>query len=238
MTVAVKPGVLELMATREGNGSRSGVGKGMTMKRPDAEEGRSASQLDWRSYGHQGLDPILQAALESIVEVGYHGTTIRKIAERAGLSVPGVYHHYASKHALLMRLMEYAMEDLWVRTQRALAEVNGSVRLELDRYVECMVLFHASQPALASIALTEIRSLNTEARKRHIQRRDRQHRALDRIVEQGCTEGIFGTPYPRQASTAIITMCTSVSQWFDPDGELAPAELAAKYQHFARSVLH
>ncbi len=43
---------------------------------------------------------VLLAALECFVERGYHGTTIRQIANRAGVSVPGLYHHYASKLAL------------------------------------------------------------------------------------------------------------------------------------------
>lgn len=195
------------------------------------------STEDWRRYDRPALGPILNAALEAIVEVGYHGTTIRKIAARAGLSVPGVYHHYPSKHALLVAIMESAMDNLWQRTTNAVMEAHGAALQELDRYVECMVLFHANEQALASIALTEIRSLNPEARKAHIQRRDRQHAVLDDILEKGNAAGIFNSPYTRQASTAIITMCTSVSQWFDPQGELTPAELAARYQHFARNIV-
>lgn len=191
---------------------------------------------DWRQYSGRGLNPILQAALDAIVEVGYHGTTIRKIADRAGLSVPGVYHYYPSKHALLVGIMEYAMEDLWQRTVSAVSEAEEEPLEELDRYVECMVLFHASEPALASTALTEIRSLNPEAREVHIQRRDRQHAMLDGILERGKSEGVFITPYRRQASTAIITMCTSVSQWFHSEGELTPTQLAATYRHFAHSI--
>lgn len=191
---------------------------------------------EWRRYDRHGLTPILQTALDAIVEVGYHGTTIRKIADRTGLSVPGVYHHYPSKHALLVGIMEYAMEDLWQRTVSAVEEANGMPHQELDRYVECMVLFHASEPALASTALTEIRSLSPEARRVHIERRDRQHAMLDDILERGGSEGAFATPYPRPASTAIITMCTSISQWFNPEGDLTPTELASTYRHFAHNI--
>jgi len=48
---------------------------------------------------------------------------------------------------------------------------------------------------------------------------------------------MFHTPYPRQATTAIITMCTSIAQWFKPEGELAPSELAVRYQTFALNIV-
>lgn len=188
---------------------------------------------DWRGYKDDGMKPILKAALDAIVEVGFHGTTIRKIADRAGLSVPGVYHHYESKHALLVAIMEFAMDNLWERTQLAVEEANGSTQQEFDGYVECMVLFHASHPALASAALNEIRSLNDEARRQHIERRDRQHWRLDEIIQKGLNDGTFGTSYPRQAATAIITMCTGIAQWYRAEGTLTPADLASRYQNFA-----
>jgi AcrR family transcriptional regulator len=197
----------------------------------------AVADVQWRRFEGDGLGPILNAALEAIVEVGFHGTTIRKIAERAGLSVPGVYHHYASKHALLESIMKTGMEDLWERTCLAVEEADGDIRGEFERYVECMVLFHASRPGLAAMALNEIRSLNDEAREAHIERRDRQHRLLEKIIHSGCEAGMFHTPYPRQATTAIITMCTSIAQWFKPDGELAPAELAVRYQTFALNIV-
>lgn len=199
---------------------------------------RSLSEnRQWRQFDDDALVPILSAALDAIVEVGFHGTTIRKIADRAGLSVPGVYHHYASKHALLEGIMKAGMEDLWERTSIAVKEAEGDTQREFELYIECMVLFHASRTGLAATALNEIRSLHDEARQAHIERRDRQHRLLEQIIYHGCDEGIFQTPYPRQATTAIITMCTSIAQWFKPGGELTPAELATRYQTFALNIV-
>lgn len=199
--------------------------------------GSEALVDDWRVYDEEEMKPILRAAMEAIVEVGYHGTSIRKIADRCGLSVPGVYHHYASKHALLAAIMEFAMENLRQRTCLAIKDANGSTQREFAFYVECMVLFHATYPPLASTAQNEIRSLALDARDLHIQRRDRQHRVLEEIIEKGCKEGVFTTAYPRQATTAIITMCTGIAQWFRPDGELTPAELANLYQDFALRIV-
>ncbi|WP_254878860.1 TetR/AcrR family transcriptional regulator [Streptomyces sp. NA04227] len=192
---------------------------------------------DWRAYSGSGLPPILDAALDCFVEHGYHGTTIRTVASRAGLSVPGLYHHYASKQALLVAIVSYAMDDLWVRSSAALEEAGTDVRGRLDLLVECLVLFHAHQRDLAFIAASEIRSLNGEARDTYIAARDRQQRLMDQVIAAGVAQGVFTTAYPREVSRAIVTMCTGVSQWYRAEGEHTPQELAARYCEMTRRTV-
>ena len=173
---------------------------------------------------------MLSSALECFTEQGYHGTTIRQVAARTGLSVPGLYHHYPSKHALLVAIMSHAMSDLWGRSRQAVDEAGTSVPQQFELLVECLVLFHAHRRELAFIAYSEIRSLDATARAEHIAARDRQQRLMDSIVQEGADTGIFSTPYPREASTAVITMCTGVAQWFQPGGPLTPEQLAERYR--------
>lgn len=191
----------------------------------------------WRDYSEPLLPPILEAALECFVEHGYHGTTIRTVAARAGLSVPGLYHHYPSKQALLVAIVHKAMEDLLARSQAALAEAGSSVEARFAALIECLVLFHAHRSKLAFISASEIRSLEGESREAHIAARDRQQRILDDIVSQGAAEGIFATKFPKHSSRAIVTMCTGVAQWYDPAGSLTPEELADSYVTIARAAL-
>lgn len=214
---------------QESEGAMAKTAADLAVPRPPIE--------DWRRYVHDDLPPILHGALACFVEKGFHGTSIRQIAQRSGLSVPGLYHHYESKHALLVAIMQDAMTDLWERTHMALDEAGDSVLRQLQLYIECLVLFHASRPAVASTTITETRSLNPQSRSHHISLRDRQHKALDDIVDAGIAQGLFGTVHPREATTAVITMCTGVSQWFNPAGELTPTEVAARYQHFATRMV-
>lgn len=168
------------------------------------------------------------------MEHGYHGTTIRQLAARAGLSVPGLYHYYPSKHALLVAIASHAMNDLWIRSEQALAEAGADLSRQFDLLVECLVLFHARRRGQAFIAFSEIRSLEAGARAEHIAARDRQQRLMDDILAKGSAAGIFTAPHPREASTAVVTMCTGVAQWFRLDGELTPEELAERYRIIAR----
>lgn len=193
--------------------------------------------VTWRDFTVDPLPPILQAAQTCFVEHGYHGTTIREVAAAAGLSVPGLYHHYRSKQALLTDICQVAMRDLWERSEAALAEAGDDVLRRLDLLVECLVLFHAHRRELAFIASAEIRGLEPESRASHIAARDRQQRLMDAIIEEGAAAGLFATPFPREVSRAVVTMCTGVSQWYRPGGELSPTDLAEQYRTLARMTV-
>lgn len=43
---------------------------------------------------------IEDAAIELFMEQGYHATSMRQIAERAGLALGGIYNHFSSKEAI------------------------------------------------------------------------------------------------------------------------------------------
>ncbi len=49
---------------------------------------------------------ILEAALQLFSKQGYRGTSIREIAEAAGLSTGNVYHHFPDKEALFRTLLD------------------------------------------------------------------------------------------------------------------------------------
>ena len=199
--------------------------------------GAAPLQPDWRDFSVPVLPPLLTAALECFLEHGYHGTSIRTVATRAGLSVPGLYHHYPSKQALLVGIAESAMADLYARSTAALAEAGDDVEERFARLIECLVLVHAYRWEHAFIAASEIRSLETGARMRHIAARDRQQKLLDEVVAEAVRDGRFSAPYPKDASRAVTTMCTGVASWYRAGGPLSPEELAGRYIEICRGAV-
>lgn len=191
----------------------------------------------WRSFEEQQLPNPLAGALSCFLDHGYHGTTIRRVAERANLSVPGLYHHYPSKQALLAGLVMTVMEELLDHTARADEEAGDDPGRRLDNVVECLLRFHMHRRGQAFVASTEIRSMDPEVKSAYIALRDRQQRMMDEIVEHGVAEGVFDTPYPLDASRAVTTMCVAVSTWFRPDGALGPDQVVERYLTLARATV-
>lgn len=53
---------------------------------------------------------IIEAAIELFGEVGFHGASLRDIAARAGMSHPGLLHHFPTKVELLRAVLEHRDE--------------------------------------------------------------------------------------------------------------------------------
>ncbi|MFW2243119.1 TetR/AcrR family transcriptional regulator [Rhodococcus opacus] len=191
----------------------------------------------WREYTDQGLSKVLAAALAAFVEKGYDGASIREIASRAGLSVPGLYHHYPSKQALLVGLTNAVMRELLDRSHAAVAEAGPTPGERFDAVIESLLRFHMYRREQAFVASRETRSMEPESRKAYIALRDEQQEMLDDIVGEGVAAGLFRTPFPEDASRAVVTMCVAVSTWYREDGPLSPDELVERYLAIARSTV-
>jgi acetoacetyl-CoA synthetase len=192
---------------------------------------------DWRVYHEQQLPKILQAALDAFAETGYHGTTTRQLAERSGLSVPGIYHHYRSKQDILFDLMMVVIDELIERTRLAIAGASDTPRDQFDAVVTSMLLFHMHRQLGAIVSTSELRSLESENRVTYVARRDEQQRVLDQIVAAGVDEGVFETPYPADASRAIASLCVGVASWYRPGGPLSIEALVARFLTIAEAIV-
>lgn len=193
--------------------------------------------LDWRRYEPLALGPVLSAAADAFVQVGYHGATVRDIARRCGLSVPGIYHHYLTKQDMLVRLLDLLMEDLLQRSQTAVSEGGDNPVRRFGLLVENLALTHTYRRDLAFIGASEMRSLEPANRKRIIAMRREQQRMVDAEVEAGVAAGRFRTSVPHEASRAVVAMCTGIVQWYRDDKQFIPEEIAGQYVDFALSVV-
>ena len=161
---------------------------------------------------------------------------MRTIAERAGLSVPGLYHHHDSKQEMLVALLDLTMADLHARTQAALDEAEGPV-LRFALVVECLALFHTHRRELGFVGASEMRSLAPAARARVAASRVAEQRVVDAAVEDGVRAGVFAVARPHEAARAVVTLCTALPQWFRHDGPSTAEQVAADYVGFALDLV-
>ena len=54
-----------------------------------------------QTKGQQTRTLLLDAALQQFAANGYHGTSMRQIADAAGIAVGGIYNHFSSKEEIL-----------------------------------------------------------------------------------------------------------------------------------------
>ncbi|MFD5624845.1 TetR/AcrR family transcriptional regulator [Streptomyces sp. NPDC127072] len=188
----------------------------------------TASAGNWRVYGPLDLHPILMHTVEAFNEHGYHGTSVRDIAARVGVTVPALYYHYENKQALLATLLETSMKDVLDRCRAAAAEAGDDPLPRYCAMVESIVLYMTHRKGLAFLD-TEIRSLDPGNRARYVALRDYlEHMLLD-TVKSGIAQGVFTTPLPADAVRAVLIMCQGVANWFRADGPLTAEEVARRH---------
>ena len=98
-----------------------------------------------RGEGHTRREEILQAAKELFLELGYDSTTIRRIADRVGISAPALYLYFKDKDELLLAVCDQTFAHLMA----AVAEIEKTVSNPMERvrrFGEAYVRFGLSHP--------------------------------------------------------------------------------------------
>ncbi|KXU98971.1 TetR family transcriptional regulator [Stenotrophomonas sp. DDT-1] len=98
----------------------------------------------------QRIEQILQAALQCFLAKGFHQTSMRDIAQAAGVSLGNLYNHFPGKEAIILAVAVAESEELAPLLQR-LAAADGD-RTQVLAFLQD---FHAlcSQPEWATLAV-------------------------------------------------------------------------------------
>jgi AcrR family transcriptional regulator len=191
---------------------------------------------EWRTWAGPGLSTILQSALDAFYEHGYHGTSVRDIARRAGLTVPALYYHHENKESILAALLDQSIAAVIIRCRAALADAGDA---PLDRFanlVECLVLYMAHATKNAAMD-AEIRALSDEHRRGYSTKRRTVETMLTTAIKDGVDEGVFSVSSPRDTARALLGMIQAIAVWYRPGGRLAPDAVARSYLDIAQHTV-
>lgn len=183
-----------------------------------------------------GRQAIRDAALRCFYRQGYEGSSVRDIGQEAGVTGAALYHYYGSKQELLMDIITDFMSQSIEKTREAVIHAGSDPVARLFAAAQSHVLWNTADVAASFVVNSEIRSLEADNRKRNIAQRDELQHMFDDAVEEGCRQEVFRTPWPREASRAIVVMCTFVARWYRPEGPLSSSEIAWRYGQMALSL--
>ncbi|WP_030437603.1 TetR/AcrR family transcriptional regulator [Actinoplanes subtropicus] len=89
---------------------------------------------------------ILDAAVKVFSESGFHGGSLREVAERVGLSQPGLLHHFANKEKLLEAVLTYRDDLALERMGSDLPTGMGLIDALID-----LTSYNATTPGLVAV---------------------------------------------------------------------------------------
>ncbi|GAA4878258.1 TetR family transcriptional regulator [Actinomycetospora straminea] len=184
-----------------------------------------------------GREAITRAARESFAERGYHGTSIRDIAARAGLSLSALYHWHAGKQELLTALVEESTEEYFRRCDEALRDAGDDPAARLGALVRATIEYRVSRQVESTIAASEWRNLDPANRERLDALRAAASKLWADLVDEGVARGVFHCEHPDDARRAVVAACNAIAQWYEPDGGLGVPELVERYTAIAQRIV-
>lgn len=179
---------------------------------------------------------IRRAAIALFNARGYHGTPIRALARIVRVESASLYYHFPSKQKILTDIFTRVMDDLLAGLERAM-QAGTSPEERLRAVVRFHVLFHVERQAEATISRSELRSLTASNLRRILVKRDRYEGMLRTLLIEGVKSGAFDVRDVPLTATAILTMCSGVSDWFSSEGRLSADAVADQYADMVQELV-
>ena len=180
---------------------------------------------------------VLEAALELFARHGYAGSSIRDIADGAGIRSASLYDLFPSKAHILAAVVTIGHEMLLAGLRDALAGAGDDPVERVRALVRADVMGHARFPTLAIVTNTELERLPDDLRAEPMRlRNEAALLALD-VAMAGAEAGAFDLPHPGPTLAAIGSMCLRVPHWFTPSADYTAEQLADDYADLALRML-
>ena len=112
-----------------------------------------------QNKGERTRTAVIEAAYALFVQQGYHGTSMRQIAQQAGLALGGIYNHFDSKEAVFKAVIVTYHPFVTVVPKLEQLE-NNSTELLLRKAARLFVFEMAQQSGLFNLMFIELIELN------------------------------------------------------------------------------
>jgi TetR/AcrR family transcriptional regulator, cholesterol catabolism regulator len=175
-------------------------------------------------------DELLELAARMFAERGFRATTVRDIADAAGILSGSLYHHFDSKESMVDELLSRFQEELFGRYEEIVAEGAGP-RETLEAVVVASFESIDRHHAEVAIYQNEAKYLAQFERFSYLRERNRQFRKLwAGILEDGVRAGVFRKDLDVELVYRFIRDTVWVAvHWYRPGGELSAHEIAKQY---------
>ena len=163
-------------------------------------------------------------------ERGLRATTVRDIADGAGILSGSLYHHFASKEEMVDELLRSFLDWLFARYREIMAtEANPLERLK----GLFMASFEAIEHRHAQVVIyqDEAQRLKSQPRFSYIEDMNRRQRTMwIDVITQGIAEGHFQSDLNVDLVYRFIRDTTWVSvRWYSPGGPLTADQVGRQY---------
>jgi AcrR family transcriptional regulator len=179
---------------------------------------------------------ILSVSQRLFKEKGYSTTTVREIARELNIEPASLYSHVHSKEDILDQICFGMAEKLLL----AIDEVNdiyfdaeGKLRMMVDNHVGILT----DDLNAAIVFIKEWRHLSEPRLSEFVRLRKRYEQGLREIIQTGIDEHKFNEIDKKFGALTILSTVNGIIDWYKPEGNLKPKEIADSLYTFIWSGL-
>lgn len=175
-------------------------------------------------------EELLELAATMFAQRGLRATTVRDIADAAGILSGSLYHHFASKEEMVDEVLRTFLDWLFERYQRIIdTEPNPLARLQ----GLFMASFDAIERHHAEVVIyqDEAKRLSGQPRFSYIDELNvRQRKMWVDVLTEGIEQGYFQPDIDVDLVYRFIRDTTWVSvRWYQPGGPLTAEQVGRQY---------
>ncbi|WP_277441812.1 TetR/AcrR family transcriptional regulator [Streptomyces sp. SPB162] len=173
---------------------------------------------------------LLATAAEVFAAQGYNATTVRRIADAAGMLAGSLYYHFDSKESMVDEILSTFLNELWAGYDEVLAAGLGPRETiealvtqsfkEIDRHRAAVAIYQkearhlAAQPRFGYLADSQVKF----------------ERAWLGTLERGVAAGVFRADLDVRLTYRFVRDTVWVAaSWYRPGGQHSPEEIARQY---------
>jgi AcrR family transcriptional regulator len=175
-------------------------------------------------------DQLLAIAAKLFAERGFTNTTVRDIADAAGILSGSLYHHFDSKESMVDELLDTFQTELW-KEYDAIEASDLTPRAKLEAVVRASfdaIDHHHSEVAIFQ---NDAAHLVTFERFAYLaERNNKFERLWTGLLEAGVASGELRADLDVELVYRFLRDTVWVAvRWYRPGGELSPSDVADQY---------
>ena len=174
-------------------------------------------------------EQLVTIAANLFAQKGYEGTSLRDIAEQAGITKAALYYWFPEKEALFQRVVAGRMAALVERVTEAVAGVTDP--LEKIRVFLLCSADHIDRDRAGWISSSNTFWSNFDPQQRQavVPERDRFERLLRQCVSDAIEQGALRPVDPALATRLLLSGVNYLPRWHKPEGPLSAVQVVEQY---------
>ena len=175
-------------------------------------------------------EQLLAIAARLFAEKGFRNTTVRDIADAAGILSGSLYHHFDSKESMVDELLKAFQEPLFAAYDEVLAS-DADVRTKLEQAVRLSFRSIDEHPDEVAIFQNDAAFLGSSERFDYLAERNAQSREVWlTLLTEGIESGALREDLDAELVYRFIrdTIWVAV-RWYKPGGKLTHDDVADQY---------